>query len=413
MSNPSMQCNSYVVKVASRCNLNCSYCYMYNKGDDSWRGQPKVMSEETIVHYLNRVREHQLEFSEPKRTFFSFHGGEPLLAGIDRLQFFVDKAREILADTGSIPHFAIQTNGILVTDEVCEFFEKNDIGVGVSLDGPKEVNDTHRVYHNGKGSYDDVMKGVERLKANAKINARLGFLLVIDRTSDPIEMYDFVRDLESVDLLIPDCTHDDPGEGVGGEGTPIADWLIPIFDRWFVDSNRPRIRFFNGIVDGVLGGDPGVDTFGERNNTLLVVETNGDFEPVDTLKICGQGFTKVGANVRNTSITEALQTDLASLYYHSNTQLAPKCQECPIRRVCGGGHLPHRYSKENGFQNPSVYCSDLMKLITHVQNRVLETIPPEILSKTKVTPITYDEVKAKMDNWIPPLSSMPQFSPAN
>jgi len=42
------------------------------------------------------------------------------------------------------------------------------------------------------------------------------------------------------------------------------------------------------------------------------------------------------------------------------------CQACPIVAVCGGGDLPSRYSRQNGFDNPSVYCSDLQVIIGHI-----------------------------------------------
>ncbi|HHG84648.1 MAG TPA: radical SAM protein, partial [Bacteroidetes bacterium] len=68
-------CRTYVIKIASRCNLNCSYCYMYNKGDNSWRSQPKVMSEETVVQLLHRIIEHYGPNPMYKFVTLSFHGG--------------------------------------------------------------------------------------------------------------------------------------------------------------------------------------------------------------------------------------------------------------------------------------------------------------------------------------------------
>ena len=67
------------------------------------------------------------------------------------------------------------------------------------------------------------------------------------------------------------------------------------------------------------------------------------------------------------------------------------CQSCPIVKVCGGGYLPHRYSLHRGFANPSVYCRDLTKLITHVRSSVLATIPPKTRRKLKMRPFSYEE----------------------
>lgn len=384
-------CRTYVLKVASRCNLNCSYCYMYNKGDNSWRSQPKVMSDQTVVHLLERIKEHYGPGEGKRHVVLSFHGGEPLFASKEFFRFFIAKANEILPPAGIQPLFSIQTNATLIDEEWCEIFYDNNFDIGVSLDGKKEINDQYRVYHNGKGSYDDVMKGIEQIRAYKDLSDGMGFLIVVNHEADPHETYDFFKQFGSFDFLLPDYHHDEKSELVGEGKTTYAEWMIKVFDRWFHDPDRPRIRYFDGLVESILGGNYGVDTLGDVHNDLIVIETNGGYEAVDALKICGDGFTKAGANVATESIDEALQTDLANLYQRSHSMLAAKCEQCLIKQVCGGGYLPHRYSKAKGFNNPSVYCTDLMKLITHVQNSLLDAIPEEVLSLTDVRKITFEE----------------------
>jgi uncharacterized protein len=75
--------------------------------------------------------------------------------------------------------------------------------------------------------------------------------------------------------------------------------------------------------------------------------------------------------------------------------LCAQCRGCPVRAVCGGGYLPHRYSSRNGFDNPSVYCRDLMKLIVHIQARVLTTLPHSVRSKLKLEPLGLSSAEAK------------------
>lgn len=390
-------CRTYVLKVASRCNLNCSYCYMYNKGDSSWRSQPKVMSEQTVIRLLERIKEHYGVCTTPEPVVLSFHGGEPLFAGTDFFRFFIQKAKEILLPAGIHPNFTIQTNATLIDEEWCEIFYENVFDIGISLDGKKEINDIHRVYHNGKGSYDDVMQGVEQVKSYRNLEDGMGFLVVVNIDADPTETYEFFKQLGSLDFLLPDYTHDDKDSRISNDQTAYADWMIKVFDLWFKDPDRPGIRYFASLVESILGGSGGADTMGDRYNDILVIETNGSYEAVDALKICGEGFTKAGTNVATESIEEALQTDLASLYQRSHKVLSEQCQNCKIQQVCGGGYLPHRYSKSNGFNNPSVYCNDLLKLITHIQNTLLDAISEEVLEKTEVRKITYQEAKAHLD----------------
>lgn len=153
-----MPVTSVVVKVASRCNLNCSYCYMYNLGDHTYRNQPKVMGLDVVDSLLHRIKDHCVQ-NNLERFEIILHGGEPLLAGKDFFQYFKCKTQEILGEV-TTPVLGIQTNATLLDEEWCKLLYKLGYAIGVSLDGPKSVNDQFRVDHAGKGSYDNIVKGL-------------------------------------------------------------------------------------------------------------------------------------------------------------------------------------------------------------------------------------------------------------
>ena len=117
------------------------------------------------------------------------------------------------------------------------------------------------------------------------------------------------------------------------------------------------------------------DALGGGRNGLVVIESDGTIEPVDVLKICGDRFTKTAVNVTTTDIAEIYKSDLVRMYQAGDVVLCEKCRRCPIRSACGGGYLPHRYSSKSGFDNPSVYCRDLTKLILHIRAKVVATLP--------------------------------------
>lgn len=388
-------CTSFVIKIASRCNLNCKYCYMYNKGDTSYLKQPKIMSRNTVIDFIERVYEHYTIHNIKKRPIFSFHGGEPLLVKKSFFNFFIEKANSLFKAELK-PLYTVQTNGILIDDEWCDLFEKHNIYIGISLDGEKSVNDENRIYHSEKGSYDDVIRGLDKVLNYKNLKRRVGILSVINIKANPISTYHHLKSLgvKNFDFLLPDYTYDDK-DVIKKETMTISysDWLISIFNEWFIDKDRPRIRFFNGIIESIMGGDFSNDSLGELNNELLVIETNGEYEAVDVLKTCGENFTKTGTNVSNTSIDDALKTDLAYLYIQSHSKLSQICDSCAIKKVCGGGYLPHRFSKHNGFDNPSVYCGDLMKLITHIQNTVIDTIPQDVLKQMNVVRLSFEDAQ--------------------
>ena len=76
---------TYIIKIASRCNLDCDYCYEYNMGDDSWRKEPSVISEDTLNIAVSRINEHA-KANALKNINISLHGGEPLLVGYKRFE---------------------------------------------------------------------------------------------------------------------------------------------------------------------------------------------------------------------------------------------------------------------------------------------------------------------------------------
>src|SRR4051812_26690166 len=96
MNEPVVPFHTFLWKVASRCNLNCTYCYVYNSADRRWSRQPKLMSEKVARQVAVRLREH-LEAHGKTDATVNFHGGEPLLGGIDHLRMLVGVIEEELA----------------------------------------------------------------------------------------------------------------------------------------------------------------------------------------------------------------------------------------------------------------------------------------------------------------------------
>ncbi|HEY0438585.1 MAG TPA: FxsB family cyclophane-forming radical SAM/SPASM peptide maturase [Xanthobacteraceae bacterium] len=374
----------FVVKIVSRCNLNCSYCYMYNLGDETWRNQPKVMSKQTYKALARRAREHIEKHKQPEVCFI-LHGGEPLLAGKKVIADFVETIRSELETVATVA-VHMQTNGTLLDNGWIDFLDKLGIGIGISLDGPAEINDRHRKTHGGRGSSKLVEQGIRLALEHGSPEFFGSVLSVIDPTTEPLSIYRYFRSLglRGADFLLPDATWEKPPPrpGTNSSCTPYADWLIPIFDAWFEEANPDfRIRTFETIIERVLGGTRAIDSLGGSSNQILVVETDGGLEPVDVMKVCGDGFTKLNLNVLKNSIDDIYESGLARIYLEGSKHLCNECRQCPVVAVCGGGYLPHRYNPDNEFENPSVYCADLVKLIRYIRGRVVQTLPAAVLTR--------------------------------
>jgi len=361
-----------VLKVASRCNLNCGYCYMYNLGDKTYKSQPKVMSQEVVIQLLIRVNTY-LTKSGSKTFAFIFHGGEPLLVGYEFYQNFVRKASELLPASIKII-YTIQTNGVLLTEEWCKVLGDLGIRIGVSLDGLSEDANRFRLDHQGKSSLVSTLQGIANAQNSKHLKYLPGVLSVINPTVNPDKLYKAYKSLKirHINFLLPDGTHDNLPKGFSQEKTVFADWLIRLFDRWFEDQDRqkPQITFFNQILNKILGGNGEFEYFGGGTNINLIIETNGDIEPQDSLKACGEGFTKTNLNVSTHTLEESFKNTLIKFCIDSQETLCEQCENCSVVEVCHGGFITHRYNAKNGFENPSIYCKDLTKLITYISKRV-------------------------------------------
>ena len=135
-----------------------------------------------------------------------------------------------------------------------------------------------------------------------------------------------------------------------------------------------EIKFFEEVLTLILGGRSGLESIGLTPVDLVIVESDGDIEPVDTLKTSSRAATNLGLNVRSHSFDDALQHPAIMSRLMGSDALCETCQKCPELENCGGGYIPHRFREANGFLNPSIYCEDLKYLFGVMRNRVKESL---------------------------------------
>lgn len=387
-----MELNKLVLKIASRCNLNCSYCYMYNLGDNTYKNQPKVMSDSVVDKIIDRVNEY-LKNSGGSEFQFIFHGGEPLLVSVDWFKSFVSKAKERL-NTINLD-FTLQTNGVLYNNQWATELDKLKISVGFSWDGPEKYHDKFRKYHNDKPSYQNVVKA---MKIHKKKFGSLGGLSVMNAEVEPSIYYNNIKELgiTNVSILFPHLHHSMSSEFhkfkyIKDEIT-YGHWLLNLFDLWWfdLDPDKPSIHVFIDFIGMILGHKMASESFGDQENDVLIIETNGGIESSSALKSIGNGFTKEGINIFNSSLLESLNSPLIQLFIKSHLKLPDQCENCRIKEICGGGRINQRFSDENQFDNPSVYCQDYKLIIAHIQKRLFENLSKNELDELNLEIINYD-----------------------
>ena len=369
--------NEFIVKIASRCNLDCDYCYEYNLGDESWRAQPKLMSDKVVTTLARRIREHALAHGV-ERVFVSLHGGEPLMVGAERL----DRICRILRSSlqGAVtPILTTQTNGVLLDERIIEVIVEHDISVSISIDGMKPFHDRHRKDHRGRGSYDRVVAGIALLKQLAPRNLT-GLLSVIDVESDPLETLDEIAafDVAHVDFLLPHHNWDSPPPRPDGDPVANGKWYWHVYEAWVSDRHpRLSVRFLENIVSQLAGGRSTFEAMTLHPCTLITIATDGSMEGVDCLKSTASGIQRMGIDVGMASFDDAIRHRLVGVRQSGENQLSATCRSCDLKTVCAGGYFPHRWSGSRQFDNPSVYCEDLAWLIHRIhgdlRSRLKET----------------------------------------
>ncbi|GGW44021.1 radical SAM protein [Streptomyces lucensis JCM 4490] len=365
--------DQFVVKLHSRCNLACDYCYVFELRDTGWRNRPRTMPaavrEKTVARMTEHVRRHGL-----RRVRVILHGGEPLLAGTAVIDDFAASVRRTVGATGARVELAVQTNGTLLTDAVLDVLHRHDMCVGVSLDGDAEGHDRHRgrrgTRGTSRGSHAQVTAALARLDSPRHRRLFGGLLCTVDLANPPRQTYDALvaHHPPAVDFLLPHATWDAPPAGRSGTRAPYGDWLCEVFDRWDATGRPVRVRLFESVIDLIRSGvGAGVETLGALPAAVAVIETDGALVWTDSLNAVADGASHTGATIFSHSFDGVLA--LPDAPEHGIGTLCPTCRSCPLVDVCGGGLRAHRHGRGRGFANPSVYCLDLTRLIRHIRHR--------------------------------------------
>ena len=357
----------------SRCNLACDYCYIYAMGDESWRARPVVMPDDVVESTAIRIAEH-VRAHDLRRVRVIFHGGEPLLAGAKRLISIADIIDAALP-AGTRADYVVQTNGTLLDTDTLGQLLSRDVKVGVSLDGGTEAHNRHRRNHPGRTSYHQAEAAVHQLAQPPYSKIFGGILCTIHLENDPVEVYESMLCFSPpmIDVLLPHANWNNPPPRPRSSRspTPYADWLVALFDRWcLAPCPETRIRLFDGILAGLLGLPSRSEQVGTSPMCSLVVETDGDIEQIDVLRSAFPGACATDLSVHHHPFDAALTHPGVAIRQQGVAGLSPSCRSCELVNTCGGGHYAHRFRRERGFDNPSVYCEDLKVLIRYVRDRL-------------------------------------------
>jgi len=298
------------------------------------------MTNELLERYIIQ----HIEATTGELILFSWHGGEPTLAGLDFYRKAIGLQKKHNSANKKIIN-GIQTNGTLLDNNWCRFLAEENFLVGISIDGPEKYHDIHRLDANGKGSFSRVMKGYELLK---KYGVSTEILCVVNSQNvrDPLVLYDFFRGLDTKYITFLPLVVQDPAskDGVSEATVPSVQFgifLSEIFDMWSGrDIGRIKIQIFEEASRRAFGQEHTLCIFRENCGGVPVIERNGYFYScdhyVDPENLIG--------NINEGSVAEFLDSERQKAFGKLKSETLPRyCRECKFLDMCNGECPKNRF----------------------------------------------------------------------
>jgi uncharacterized protein len=359
---------SAILKIAGRCNINCTYCYMYNLADQSWREQPVHMPEKVLAAFFYRL-ERYLKSTGLNEFHITLHGGEPLMAGKLFFSQFSMYRTSVESNTGARISVSVQTNGLLMDDYWVDLFNKNRIRVGVSLDGPRKYHDEFRLTKSGVGTHQRTEEIVRKLVEIPEWTSCFsGVLCVLNPRASGSELvrYFYDRGIHRINFLLPDQNYDHPVH-LPEELASLGTILTSAYVEWrSIDDPSFKIVLFEELVRFFLNGEvPTMDMLAGNPISIMTVESSGAIEPLDVFKCCGRDYTQTKFSIFHSDILDIADTTPFNIQMNPRSNLPRKCRTCEFEAVCGGGYMPHRLA-DGAFHRESFFCDQLLRLYSLV-----------------------------------------------
>jgi uncharacterized protein len=359
-SEPRIQ--TIVLQPTPFCNIQCKYCYLPTRDDTS------VMDIDTVIATFQKV------FDSPcvgGQITVIWHAGEPLVLPVSYYESAFRAIEELRPSSVAIRH-SFQTNGTLVTKEWCDLIRRWNVGIGVSIDGPRRMHDANRVTRSGKGTFDRAIRGARILKEEG-IQFHVISVLSKEALECPDELHAFYveQGIEDVCFNVEESENDHVSELMTLSRESMRDKFHTFLQRfWTISRQNPGITYIREI-DGLI---PRI--FRPKEAPL----SNEQVEPLAMLNVDCKGNVSsfspellgyknerynnfVVGNVHEHTIEqmftskamEAMATDI-----RAGVEACRK--ECGYFSLCGGGAPVNKLSENGTFASTQTSFCNLVQI---------------------------------------------------
>jgi uncharacterized protein len=354
----------FIKPVGGLCNLRCSYCY-YNcfAVNCGGTGVP-VMDSGTLETFTRQ----NIEASSGNLVNFSWHGGEPTLAGIDFYRRAVALQKKH-APPGTVIVNGIQTNGTLIDNDWCQFLAKENFTVGISIDGTMELHDFHRKTTDGSGSFNTAVSAFHLLR---KYGLSPEILCVVSdhNAGFPLEIYRSFREMGAawmtfLPLVVRDNARDAGVSPASVRPEMFGEFLCAIFDEWVEnDIGRIKIQIIEEATRVAFDQEHTLCIFKRECGGVPVVERNGDFYSCDHFV---NEDNHIG-NILTISLAELLESDRQIAFGKAKwTTLPQYCIECEVLAMCNGECPKNRFMATlSGEPGLNYLCEGYKRFFNHI-----------------------------------------------
>lgn len=323
--------------IGSLCNMRCSYCYYLEA--DNGTAPMAPMTDQVLETFIKNY----IESAAGPVVSFTWHGGEPTLAGVPFFEKTVALEKKYRPEGWEIWN-NLQTNGLLIDGAWADFLSREHFDVGLSIDGAKWIHDFHRKDATGDATYDRTVQAVKQLQS-VGIQPDLLCTVSAETAKAGVETYRALRELGTGWMqFIPIVERDKTGhltqESVSPEG--YGEFLKDVFSQWFFhDLETQGVQFFNETAAALAGNPPRLCNMRSTCGDVVVVERDGQVYACD--HFVNQEHL-LGSVLEESLADLVLGEKQRSFGEAKRSALTAECRACPYLDACGGGCLKHRFA---------------------------------------------------------------------
>ena len=347
--------------VGSRCNMRCAYCYYLEKGRYSTHARQTRMGYDLLEKLVRQT----IEASPGPAVSFTWHGGEPMLAGIEFYQKALALERKYLP-RGWEAWNNLQTNGLLLNDAWCAFLKRSGFDVGVSVDGGALSHDALRRDMGGNGTWERVRRGIQRLRSFG-IEPDLLCTVNAETVKDPEGVYRALRDLgaswvQFIPIVAPLPEGGCSAQSVTPEG--YGGFLCRVFDLWSgEDLGRLDVQLFAECARVLAGGEAGLCWMRPACGRVLVAEEDGGVYSCDHFVDPGHRLGTLGREWLDAMADSPFQRRFGE---EKRSGLGARCRRCPWLALCNGACPKDRFAvSDSGEPGQPYLCAGLSRFFAH------------------------------------------------